>query len=226
MKKIFLSPSTQEKNVEGDYNEETYCNSLTDDIFNTLSGVYEVSVKRNNPNSDLVGVVADSNAFDPDFHLAIHTNADSGLARGCEVFVHTKESRGMLLAEAIYKRLESITPTKDRGIKVGKDYYGVGKSIYELKVTNSPACLVEIAFHDNEEDQKWLIDNKKAIAQMIVGAVAEVMQLKKREKTVEHIVRGVYGNSKAYTNFMKLLEKTPNLKAAVLAIYKYGKGDA
>ncbi len=41
--------------------------------------------------------------------------------------------------------------------------FGPGKPLYELAKTTAPAALVEIAFHDNPEDAKWILANIEPI---------------------------------------------------------------
>jgi N-acetylmuramoyl-L-alanine amidase len=124
-------------------------------------------------------VVADSNKEPHALHVAIHTNAmggtSSGKARGCEVFVHTKTSPAMPFALNLYKRVAEITPTADRGIKEGIHHLAGGKPLYELAYTNAPACLIEIAFHDNEADVLWLHGHKDDIASAIAASILDFL---------------------------------------------------
>jgi len=118
-----------------------------------------ITVFRNRPDMTLKQVVEDSNRKDPTIHFAIHSNAHTGQARGSEVFCHRFGGEGERLAKLVYSELEPLTPTKDRGVKEGLNHFGPGKPLYELDKTNAPAALVEIAFHDNSEDAKWILAN-------------------------------------------------------------------
>jgi N-acetylmuramoyl-L-alanine amidase len=172
MKSIYLSPSTQENNIgAGDYGtEEKRMNQLTD-LIEPLLKEYGLKVYRNRPEMTLKQVVDDSNAKKPDVHLAIHSNAANKKARGAEVFCHKFGGEGEKLARSVYTEVSAITPTADRGVKQGYDFYGPGKHLYELAYTKVPAALVEVAFHDNEEDARWIIENMDNLARAIVRGV-------------------------------------------------------
>lgn len=161
---VYLSPSTQENNIGiGDYgSEEDRMNSICDVVQEELLR-HAITVYRNTPDMTLKQVVADSNRKDPTIHFAIHSNAHTGKARGSEVFCHQYGGEGERLARLVYAELEPLTPTKDRGVKEGLNHFGQGIPLYELAKTNAPAALVEIAFHDNPDDAKWMLTNIEPI---------------------------------------------------------------
>lgn len=171
--KIYLSPSTQENNVGvGNYGtEEKRMNQLTD-ILQALLVKYGYQVFRNNPSMSLTEVVRDSNAKAPDLHFAIHTNAGGG--RGCEIYCHKFGGNGEKYARAIYKFIEPLTPSADRGVKEGANHFGQDKPLYELAYTTAPAVLVEIIFHDNETDAEFLVNNMQPLATAILNGINEV----------------------------------------------------
>lgn len=163
-KSVYLSPSTQENNIGvSDYGtEETRMQSVCDVVQEHLLR-HGITVFRNRPEMTLSQVVADSNRKDPTIHFAIHSNANTGISRGCEVYCHRFGGEGERLARLVYAELEPLTPTKDRGVKEGLNHFGQGKPLYELAKTTAPAALVEIAFHDNPDDAKWILANIEPI---------------------------------------------------------------
>ena len=163
-KSVYLSPSTQEKNLGvGNYGtEEKMMNKVTDVAERVLKG-HGLTVYRNKPEMLLAQVVVDSNNKKPDIHFAIHSNASNGKARGCEVYCHKFGGEGERLAKSVYSEIEPLTPPADKGIKQGYNHYGNGKPLYELAKTNAPAALIEIAYHDNAEDAKWITYNIEEI---------------------------------------------------------------
>jgi N-acetylmuramoyl-L-alanine amidase len=177
-KKIYLSPSTQERNIgAGSYgSEEKRCNQIADVVEYVLEE-HGVLVYRNKPTMTLTQVVADSNSKNADVHFAIHTNALNQKVRGCEVFCHRKGGEGEKLAKAVYELVSSITPTGDRGIKEGYNFYN-GKPMYEPFYTKMPAALIEIAFHDNPEDAKWIIENIEKIGIAIAKGILNYFGIK------------------------------------------------
>lgn len=165
-KKIYLSPSIQKRNIfcVGGITEAQNSNAVTDILEKALKEKYGFEVKRNSPSMETISqIIADSNAFDPDIHVAIHSNAGGG--RGCEVMCgYTENSKK--LAQYIYNEFVGITPSSDRGVKDGM---GLG----EIKSTNAYATLIEMAFHDNTEDATWLINNRQACSTAIEKGICK-----------------------------------------------------
>ncbi len=171
-KSVYLSPSTQEKNigVRNYGTEEKMMNKVADVTERVLKG-HGLTVHRNKPEMLLAQVVTDSNNKKPDIHFAIHSNASNGKARGCEVYCHKFGGEGEKLARAIYAELSPLTPTSDRGVMEGYNFYGSGKHMYELAKTIAPAALIEIAFHDNAEDAEWITYNIEEIGLALAKGV-------------------------------------------------------
>lgn len=171
MPKVYLSPSTQERNKGvGKYGTEEERMNQIADIVEQLLKNSGITVIRNKPTMTLKQVVEDSNKNKPDIHFAIHSNAGGGT--GCEVYAWLvpdgkggyKDTPGYRLAKAVYNEVSKITPMADRGVKQGVH-------LYEIKNTVASAALIEIAFHDNPVDASWITNNidniGKAIAQGI-----------------------------------------------------------
>jgi N-acetylmuramoyl-L-alanine amidase len=179
MYKIYLSPSTQEKNIRNDNGtEETYCNHVADLIEKELKLYHQVEVCRNAPEMTLHQVVDDSNAHKVDLHLAIHTNAMGvkNTAQGCEVFVHRFGSDAERFGSLIYKYISELTPWKDRGLKESYKHLN-GKPLYEPAYTTAPCALVEIDFHDNTKSLQWLMNNAQSIADALVKSILEYLEI-------------------------------------------------
>lgn len=172
--KIYLSPSMQEKNIgKGTYGtEEQRMNDIADVLQKLLIDA-GYTVYRNKPEMTLEQCVKDSNSKQVDLHLALHSNASNGTARGCEIYCHKFNTFGHEIAKTLYKHLEELTPVVDRGVKQGFNFYGQGKHMYELAYTSAPAVLIEIDFHDNIEGANWIISHKTMIAKTIVKALNE-----------------------------------------------------
>ncbi len=171
-KSVYLSPSTQENNIGvGNYGtEEARMNQIADITEKELLR-HGLTVFRNKPEWSLQQVVEDSNVKKPDIHFAIHSNAGGG--RGCEVYCHKFGGHGEKLARAVYAKLSPLTPTEDRGVHEGCNFYGPGKHMYELAYTNAPAALVETAFHDNAGDAQWIINHIEDIGIALSKGVLE-----------------------------------------------------
>lgn len=185
MAKVYISPSTQENNKGvGNYGTEEYrMHQIADIVYSELKR-HGIVVYKATKSMSLNQIVADSNNKNPDLHLAIHSNANEGKARGCEVFCYRINSKytGYQFAKKIYDRIAAITPTSDRGVKQGYNYYGPGKHMYEVAYTNASAALVEVAFHDNIEDAKWIISNIKKIGVELAKATLDQLGIKYKEE--------------------------------------------
>lgn len=178
---LYLSPSTQEKNVgQNDYGtEEKQMNVLADKIQNVLNNYKEFKIYRNNPNWKLHEVITDSNYYAIDLHLALHSNANNRIARGCEVFCHKFDTQAHEYAKIFYDNLEKITPTVDRGVKEGFNFYGPNNHMAELYKTKANAVLIEIDFHDNIDSAKWILDNLDLIAKNIIDSILQIFGIDK-----------------------------------------------
>lgn len=196
-KSIYLSPSTQEKNVGvGSYGtEEARMNQIAD-MTERILKQYGITVYRNKPEMSLTQVVADSNCKNTDIHFAIHSNAGgAGKARGCEVYCHRFGGNGEKLARCVYSMLEPLTPSNDRGVKEGYSHFGQGKPLYELAKTSAPAALVEVAFHDNSEDAEWITSNIESIGTALAKGVLKYFNIPLQE------------NRQSLANDIKLLQE-------------------
>lgn len=210
MASVYLSPSTQEKNI-GVLNygtEETRCNAVADIVQKELKR-HGVTVYRNKPSMTLAQVVADSNSKKPNLHQAIHTNAYNKSARGCESFCWKKDnSTGHKLATNVYNEVSKLTPSVDRGVKEGYNFYGTGKHMYEVYQTSQPACLVEIIFHDNVEDVKWFLSNITTSGIAITKGILKTLGITYKEDST----------SNSNETIESMLKEITSLKAEVKSL--------
>ena len=172
---IYLSPSTQEKNlyVTGG-SEEYWMNLLADELepWLTSSGVRYV---RNTPQMTAASSIAASNAGYYDLHLALHSNAapegQYGTARGVIAFYSPNSTQGRKAAVLIAENLRSIYPLPNKVKTETTTYLG------EVTRTKAPAVLVEIAYHDNRDDANWITENLERIAEKLALSVTEYFGL-------------------------------------------------
>jgi N-acetylmuramoyl-L-alanine amidase len=73
---------------------------------------------------------------------------DGATSRGIEVFNYYKSVNGAKLANAIYGRLDDVSPWSDRGVKEA--------GFYVLKYTKMPAALIEAGFINNTQEEAAL----------------------------------------------------------------------
>lgn len=167
--KVYISPSGQRYNkyAYGDTTEADQCRRIGNACFNALKRC-GIEVKITPVGADTDSAVAESNAFNPDIHLCIHTNAihddnSKPSAEGPVVFV-SKKNIDYPVAYAVIDALEAL--------KGKTSVYGVrSNSLYEINRTTAKCVYVEAEFHDNAQLAKWIIDNAEAIGEAIAKGV-------------------------------------------------------
>jgi N-acetylmuramoyl-L-alanine amidase len=95
---------------------------------------------------DLGGRVALANNAKVEVFVSIHTNAGGG--HGTETYHYPGSAKGKRLAERVQRAVVGELGLTSRGVKES--------SFYVLKATAMPACLVEVAFHDNVLEEQLL----------------------------------------------------------------------
>lgn len=172
---VYLSPSNQYLNYGvskvGFTNEMKEMNKIADVVERVLKE-NNVTVYRNNPTGNINVWLNESNYVKSDLHLAIHSNASArATARGIEIYVDKETSPSLSIATNIYQNLYNIYPGKDlpntnRGIKYAAGSLGEANDLFIPCGT-----LIEIAYHDNEEDAKWIVENRETIGNNIAYSI-------------------------------------------------------
>ena len=172
MPTIFLSPSTQEWNpyVTPGNNEESMMNTLADRMepYLRASGIGYV---RNDPERNVAGAIADSNAGRFDVHLALHSNAApdqfSGMLRGIDVYYAPMSEQSALLANITANNLKRVYPLPDSVTARPTERLG------EVLRTKAVAILAELGYHDNLADAEWLEQNLQQIARNLTLSLTD-----------------------------------------------------
>lgn len=132
------------------------------------SGIHFV---RNTPEMTAASSIRASNAGNYDLHLALHSNAAPegryGQIQGVDVYYAPNSQKGQRAANIVADNLKDIYPDPDlvRAIPT--------TSIGEVRLTKAPSVFIETAYHDNEEDANWIVDNMDAIARNIALSLTE-----------------------------------------------------
>ena len=175
MPRVFLSPSTQEGNyyVNGG-TEEQYMNLLCDQVIPYLiaSGI---SYTRNDPNQSAAAAIRQANAGTYGLYVAMHSNAapegQYGTKRGCDVFYYRYSQNSRRAAELFAANLRLIYPLPQKVRIVPTETLG------EVARTRAPAVLLEIGYHDNFADARWIEGNREAIARQLGLSLTEFFGL-------------------------------------------------
>ena len=168
---IYLSPSTQEANmyVNGG-SEEEWMNRLADAMIPYLnaSGIRFV---RNTPDMTAASSIRASNAGTYDLHLALHSNASApsnyGGTRGIIAFYYPTSTQGQRAAQIFVNNLRGIYPLPDKVVTRSTTSLG------EVRDSKFPAVLLEIGYHDNYEDARWIENNIPEIARNLVLSLTD-----------------------------------------------------
>lgn len=164
--KVYLSPSSQTANVGyGDYGTEAErMQQLSNKVKTKLENLGHTVYGSDN-SLDLNARIAASNKAGVDCHVALHSNASNGSARGTEAYYYSTSTKGKSLAQKVLDRVTAVNGCyKSRGIKATT-------TLAECKSTSAPATLLEVAFHDNKDDAAWIIDKMDDIAAAIANGI-------------------------------------------------------
>ncbi|MEA4814532.1 MAG: N-acetylmuramoyl-L-alanine amidase [Oscillospiraceae bacterium] len=172
---IYLSPSTQENNyyVTGG-TEEYHMNQLADTMIPYLISS-AIQYKRNTPEMNAGSSIRQANEGYYDIHLALHSNASGegkyGTTRGIIVFYYPGSAEGKRAAEIFAKNLRTIYPQPDLVRTEATTTLG------EVAKSKFPAVLIEMGYHDNTADAKWITGHTEQIAQNLVLSLTELFKV-------------------------------------------------
>lgn len=160
--KIYINPSVQINNLYYDKinNEGKVMNDIGEIVYKKLKLLNYVDVKINNNYLSLKESIIDSNSFNPDFHIALHSNAGGG--NGYETYCPSSSNH---YATHMNNYLSNLGNFKNRGVKNGNH-------LYEIKnVKAKERILMETLFHDHKDESKFLINNKERIGDTIYRGI-------------------------------------------------------
>lgn len=165
MPKVFISPSNQTGNIYAgiDMNEAENCRAISELLAGCL-GKAGFSVMLPYNGDSMRNAVVDSNSFEPDLHICIHTNSFNGKVFGTRVFRFANSGKAYDCGKVIYNGLCKLIPD-------GTNAYRRNNGLYELKYTIAPAVYVEVDFHDVPERAKWLVENRERIAHNLANSI-------------------------------------------------------
>ena len=173
---IFLSPSTQDWNqyVTGSGSEEYHMNLIADAMEPYLLA-NGIRWTRNDPAGTAGSAIRQANSGYYDLYLALHSNAAPegryGEERGIIAFYYPGSENGQRAAELIAAELRKVYPLPDRVTTRATTTLG------EVRRPRFPSVLLEIGYHDNYADARWVEGQRKQIAAAIARGLAEYFGL-------------------------------------------------
>ena len=173
---IYISPSTQEYNpyVTGSGSEEYWMNRLADAMAPYLNSC-GIRYDRNTPDMTAASSVRQANQGWYDLYLALHSNASGpgseGKNRGIIAFYYPGSGEGQRAAQIFVNNLRSIYPLPDQVVT------RTTTSLVEVRAPRFPAVLLEIGYHDNWEDARWIEENIQEIARNLVLSLTDFFDI-------------------------------------------------
>ena len=164
----YLSPSNQSANmgVDGYGSEKAQMNLLVEQITPHLDRA-GVSFHVGDPDITIQQRAAESNEMGVCFHLALHSNAGgNGKAWGPVALYYS--DAGKAFGEKLIAALLDLGQRSNRASNLGQN-----KSLYELRKTKAPACLLEVDFHDSSVGVAFLTQRRGEIAEAIARCIIE-----------------------------------------------------
>ncbi len=212
MKKIYVSPSNQQGNIyaTGATNEKEQCRKIASACVDFLKKQgFQVMCTYNN---DMYERVTESNFFNADMHIAIHTNATAkhNVTGGTQILLYSVDGERQKAGQAILDELAPITPGKTAERLVSKPDF------YECRKTTALAVYCECEFHDTKEGSDFIIKNTKKIGEAIARGVCNyygVTILPTKSETSEKaeaiytVQTGAFKLKKNAQNHLKALKK-------------------
>lgn len=177
-KKIYVSPSSQTNNkyAVGDTTEAIQCRKIAVLLVAALHRCGFDAMT--NVSGDMYARVRESDKYGADLHLPIHTNAHNKKTKGTRLFSYDLKGEGYKACKAIMAELAPITPGNSDSITAQK-------TLYEIRKPKAATAYIEVAFHDNSEEARWIIDSTEAIAESICKGVCKHYAVKYVEPVTE-----------------------------------------
>jgi hypothetical protein len=162
--KVYLSPSSQTENsyAGGLGTEAQWCSVIADKAKNALTRC-GISVKKATAGYNIDQRVTESNAYAPDLHLPIHTNAGGG--QGTLVMVYSQQETNLAPARAILNSVAAIT------LNHYKYSIATRTDLAELANTSAIATYLEVEFHDRADLAQWITTHTTEIGEAITKGV-------------------------------------------------------
>ncbi len=175
MPAIYLSPSVQERNLFIDGGSEEYFMNRIADAMIPYLRASGIDFSRNNPGETLNEFIEKSNAGNYGLHLALHSNSSpenmKGIFQGPDVYFFTASSDGRRAADIFALNLKKVYPNPKFVTVIPSSV------IAEIRKTEAPAILIQIAYHDNGADAAWIRDNIDAIGKNLAMSAAEYLDV-------------------------------------------------
>ena len=204
-KKIYLSPSCQKNNIYayGNTNEMIECNKIADSTKTALERC-GFEAKKAPKGQSMLQNISESNEWNPDLHITIHTNAlNNKTLGGTLVMIYSMEYKNKRAGQALLNAVYPVSPGSDYPLRANP-------SLAELNGTKAVAVYIEVEFHDTTTGAKWIIENTKTIGEAICKGVCSYFGVAYKEDSTTpsgKLYRVQVGAFKEKGNAEKQLDK-------------------
>lgn len=196
-KRIYLSPSNQFANyyATGSTNEMAQCDKIAKATATALKRCgFEVKV--GSSGDSMQHRCNESDSFNADIHMPIHTNAYNGqVTGGTRIFC--LNSNGRKACQAVLKELGKISPGTTDSIT-----YQTG--LYEINVPKALTVYVECEFHDTKTGSDWIRNNITNIGEAICKGLCSYFGVKYKSASTGsgNSSSGSSGTSSAFKSYI------------------------
>ena len=163
-KKIYFSPSDQTRNTyaAGNTNEAEQCRKIALACVKAAKrcGFEALTDAEAGGDYAMEHRIEQSNEWGADVHIPIHTNAFNGKVAGTRMFCFSIPGDGYNICKAIMETLAPITPGGSDNITTAR--------FAEILQADAPTAYIEVGFHDNPTEARWIFDHTEDIAEAIV----------------------------------------------------------
>ena len=173
--KIYINASNQYQNMYAyaNTNEKAQMEKLAAFLKEELSKYNcEVMVATKNYIRDKAIEAA---GWGADFAIALHSNAATGSATGTRGYYNANYAVSKNIAQRLCDEIDLINPYDNGNSKIVNDYSYM--DIWEFGSRKIPSILAEVAFHDNPNEAKWIVENIPAIAKAIANCFIKEFNL-------------------------------------------------
>lgn len=171
--KIYLSPSNQGANLyaTGGTNEKHQCDKIAAAAATALKRC-GFSVKVGRSGDTMANRCKESDAFNADIHLPIHTNAFNGkVTGGTLVMVYKNSTKHNKAGLALLKAVGETSPGNDYALRYVKN-------LYELSQPAALSLYLEVEFHDTKTGADWIRNNITVIGEAIAKGLCNYYGVK------------------------------------------------
>lgn len=191
MKKIYISPSNQTSNIyaTGNTNEGVQCQAIGERVGELLQSTYkDIEVKVAPISQKALDRANEARNWGNDLMVCIHTNASgsasAGKANGTLGIYYKGDYKTLTLTDAEIQERKNFTQLMVDKVAI---LTGINRGLItnqqtELVFCECPGGLIEMEFHDNAKGSDWIIANHEPLANALVEAIAEYLNLAKKDE--------------------------------------------